>query len=85
MPKPLNITPNTPPKNRAKPAVRIVLDLFGDPGEMFHGCVHCLLDAALNANRVRARSDKSQTFPVNRLGEQCGSHANTWKMQWQYL
>src|SRR5213593_1440624 len=51
----------------------LVLDLFGDPGEMIHGCVHRLLDAALNANRVPARGDKFQTFPVNRLGEQCGS------------
>ena len=40
---------------------------------MLHGCVHRLLDAALNANRIRARSDEFQTFPVNRLGEQCGS------------
>ncbi len=36
----------------------LVLDLLGDSGEMFHGHLHGLLDAALNANRVRSRSHK---------------------------
>ena len=47
----------------------LVLDLPGDPGELRHGSLDGLLNAALNANRVPARSDKFQTFPVNRLGE----------------
>ena len=50
----------------------LVLDLPGDPGELHDGSLDGLLNAALNANRVRARSDKFQTFPVNRFGEQCG-------------
>ena len=50
----------------------LVLDLPGDPGELRHGSLDGLLNAALNTNRVRARSDKFQTFPVNRFGEQCG-------------
>src|SRR5438105_3402909 len=40
---------------------------------MFDGHGHRFLDAALNANRVGARGDEFQTFPINRLGEQSGS------------
>src|SRR5437667_3358930 len=47
----------------------LVFHLLGNPGELRHGSLDGLLNAALNANRVPARSDKFQTFPVNRLGE----------------
>ena len=40
--------------------------------EVFHGGCHGFLDAALDADRVRARGDKLQAFAINRLGEQRG-------------
>ena len=50
----------------------LVLDLLGDLGELFDGGFNGLVDAALDADRVRARGDVLQAFAVDRFGENGG-------------
>jgi hypothetical protein len=46
----------------------LVLDLLGDLASC-HGGFHGLVDAALDADRVRAAGDELQAFAINRLGQ----------------
>ena len=50
----------------------LVLDLLGDLGEVLDGGFDGLLDAALDADRVRAGGDVLQAFAIDRFGEHGG-------------
>ncbi len=51
----------------------LILDLFGDFGQMLNGCIDGLLDTALDADRVCTAGDMLHTGAEDRLGQNgCG-------------